>query len=233
MTDWSTSVSSDGEDGVIRGVPRDEVAEMDFSDAIFLVLSGEKPSGQESELFNTLLSISIDHGVGNPSTVAAKTVQSGGNPMNASVASGTLALGEKHGGAIEGCMEMLQEDAEPKEIVERRVEAGELIPGVGHKLYEDEDPRATKVIEKAEELGISGRYVEKMEEIREEFAKTKVELPLNVDGAIAAAMSDLGWGPELGKGIFIVARTPGLVAHVREEMESDEVRREFGEYEEG
>jgi citryl-CoA lyase len=228
---WKTSISSDGEDGVVRDVPREEVAEMPFSDAIFLILSGERPSEEESEIFKSMLSISIDHGVGNPSTVSARTVQSGGNPINASVAAGILALGDRHGGAIEGCMEMLQSGEKPRWIVKDRLKNGEKIPGIGHKIYTEEDPRATRILEKAERLGVAGQHVERMKSIREEFAKEKVELPMNVDGAIAAVASDLGWEPELGKGIFIIARTPGLVAHVREEMEEGDVRREEGEYE--
>jgi citryl-CoA lyase len=229
--EWKTSISSSGRDSVVRGVSREEVMDMDFADAIWLILKGEKPSEGESEMFNTILSSSIDHGVGNPSTVSARTVQSGGNDMNTSVAGGVLALGDKHGGAIEDCMEVLQnEDYSPKEIVEVFLDSGDKIPGLGHKVYDDEDPRAKKIFEKAEELGISGKYTQRMKETAEVFAEEKVPLVINVDGTIAAVMSDLGWPPELGKGFFIVARTPGLVAHVHEEMGEDDFRREEGEY---
>ncbi|MFB6204769.1 MAG: citryl-CoA lyase [Candidatus Nanohaloarchaea archaeon] len=230
MTDWKTSISSSGEDAVVRGVPQEEVMEMDFADAIWLLLTGEKPSEDESELFNTVLSSSIDHGVGNPSTVASRTVQSGGNGMNTSVGAGILALGDLHGGAIEDCMAMLQQEKDPEDIVEERLESGDRIPGIGHKVYDDEDPRARKIIEKAEDLGLDGEYTEKMRSVRETFAEEKVELVMNVDGAIAAVMSDLDWDHRLGKGLFIIARTPGLVAHVREEMDEDPFRREDGEY---
>ncbi|WP_414836589.1 citryl-CoA lyase [Candidatus Nanohalococcus occultus] len=230
MTDWKTSISKSGEDAEVRGEKLEEVMEMEFSDAIWLVLKGEKPSENESEMFKTLLSSSIDHGVGNPSTVSARTVQSGGNSMNTSVAAGILALGDKHGGAIEDCMKMIQSDKAAEEIVEEKLEKGETIPGIGHKIYKDEDPRASKMLEKADELGTSGECVEKMLDIREEFSDRKVELVLNVDGAIAGIMSDLGWDHRLGKGIFIIARTPGLVAHVHEEMGEEDFRREDGEY---
>ncbi|MFB6100384.1 MAG: citryl-CoA lyase [Candidatus Nanohalobium sp.] len=231
MTDWETSISSSGEDSVVRGVPREEVMDMDFADAIWLILKGEKPSEEESEIFNTILSTSIDHGIGNPSTVSARTVQSGGNDMNTSIAGGILALGDKHGGAIEDCMEVLQdEDYSPDEIVDVFTKSGDKIPGLGHKVYEEEDPRAVKIFRKAEELGISGNYVERMKEIADSFAEEKVPLVINVDGAIAAVMSDLDWPPELGKGFFIIARTPGLVAHVHEEMGEEDFRREEGEY---
>ena len=230
MTDWKTEISSSGEDSVVRGVPREDVMEMDFADAIWLLLKGEEASEKESEIFNMVLSSSIDHGVGNPSTVSARTVQSGGNDMNTSVAAGILSLGDKHGGAIEECMEILQSEKSAEEIVEEYLENGDKIPGLGHKVYDDEDPRTAEIFEKAEELGLSGKHVEKMKDIQDVFADRKVRLVLNVDAGIAAVMSDLDWEPELGKGFFIISRTPGLVAHVREEMDEPDFRREEGEY---
>lgn len=230
MTEWKTDISSYGEDAVVRGERLEDVMDMEFSDAIFLTLSGEKPTEEESDLFSTVLSSCIDHGVGNPSTVSARTVQSGGNSMNASVAAGVLALGDKHGGAIEDCMEMLRSDVSAEKTVVEALESDRKIPGIGHKVYEEEDPRAEKILEKAKELGLSGEHVEKMRAVKQEFAERKVDLVLNVDGAIGAVMSDIGWPSELGKGIFIVARTPGLVAHVHEEMGHEDFRREKGEY---
>ncbi|PSH01243.1 MAG: citryl-CoA lyase [Nanohaloarchaea archaeon SW_10_44_10] len=230
MTDWKTSVSSSGEDARIRGESIEKVMDMDFSDAIFLTLKGERPDEKESEMFKTILSSCIDHGVGNPSTVAARTVQSGGNSMNVSVAAGISALGDKHGGAIEEAMKLLQSETSAEEIVEEKLQKDEKIPGLGHKVYDEKDPRTEKIFQKAEELGLEGECVEKMKAIRRVFSDRKVSLVINVDGAIAGVMSDLGWDYRLGKRLFIIARTPGLVAHVREEMDEEDFRRESGEY---
>lgn len=230
MTKWKTDIASSGKDAIIRGIDHEEVMEMEFADAIWLVLTGEKPSEEESEIFNTILSSSIDHGVGNPSTVSARTVQSGGNGMNTSVAAGVMALGDKHGGAIENCMKMLQTEKSAEEIVEEKLEQGEKIPGLGHKVYEDRDPRARKIFRKAEELGVAGEYSEKMREVQKAFEERKASLVVNIDGAISGVMSDLNWDYRLGKGVFIIARTPGLVAHVREEMDEEDFRRQEGEY---
>jgi citryl-CoA lyase len=230
MTEWETSISDSGEDAVVRGESLEDVMDMNFSDAIYLILKGERPTEEESEIFNTVLSSCIDHGIGNPSTVAARTVQSGGNSMNTSVAAGISALGDKHGGAIEECMELLQSEASTEEIIEEKLENGEKIPGLGHKVYGDEDPRSRKMLEKAEKLGLKGEFTEKMMGVQRVFGEEKVDLVMNVDGAIAGIMSDLGFEPELGKGFFIIARTPGLVAHVREEMDEEDFRREDGVY---
>ena len=150
--------------------------------------------------------------------------------MNTSVAAGILSLGDSHGGAIEECMEILQSEETAEQIVEQCLEEGRKIPGLGHKVYDGEDPRARKIISKASELGLAEDKVEKMKKIQEEFADRKVRLVMNVDGAIAAVMSDLDWDHRLGKGLFIIARTPGLVAHVHEEMDEPDFRREDGEY---
>jgi citryl-CoA lyase len=230
MTEWKTEIASSGQKAKIRGKKLETVMDMEFADAIWHLLTGEEPGPDESDMFNTVLSSSIDHGVGNPSTVSARTVQSGGNDMNTSVAGGVLALGDKHGGAIEEGMKILQSRKTAEQIVNDYLENGEKIPGLGHKVYEEKDPRAEKMFEKAEELGLSGEYIEKMKGIQEVFAEKKVPLVINVDGAISGVMSDLGWDYRLGKGLFIIARTPGLVAHVREEMDEKDFRREDGEY---
>jgi len=230
MTEWNTEIASSGKNAVIRGEQLENVMDMEFADSIWLLLKGEKPSKKESEMFNTILSSSIDHGVGNPSTVSARTVQSGGNEMNTSVAAGVLALGDKHGGAIEECMKILQSEKTAEQIVEEYLNNEDKIPGLGHKVYDDKDPRTEKMFEKADELEISGQYLKKMKKIQREFAERKVNLLINVDGAISAVMSDLDWDHRLGKGLFIIARTPGLVAHVREEMDEEDFRREDGNY---
>jgi citryl-CoA lyase len=230
MSDWETALSRGGEDACVRGVPLEDVMDLDFADAIWLLYCGEPPTPSESRVFNAVLSGCIDHGVGNPSSVSARTIQSGGNDLNTSVAGGVLALGDLHGGAIEDAMRLVQRDESAASIVDRYIEAGDRLPGLGHRVYEGTDPRAEALFERAEAEGLAGEGVAKYRAIRDEFAARKARLVVNVDGAIAAIMSDLGWDWRLGKGLFIVARTPGLVAHVREEMDEPPFRRESGVY---
>jgi len=232
MADWETSISSAGRTSEIRGVDLETVMNMPFHKAIYLTLKGEEPSEKEAELFTTILSGCVDHGIGNPSTISARTVQSGGNGMNTSVAAGIMALGNKHGGAIEEAMRLLQSDSSAEEIVRHILENNKKIPGLGHKVYISKDPRTEEILNKAERLGLKGKNIEKMLRIQKVFADRKTNLVLNVDGAIAGVMSDMGFEPELGKGFFIIARTPGLVAHVREEMDEPDFRRLEGEYKE-
>ena len=60
----------------------------------------------------------------------------------------------------------------------------------------------------------------------EDLAFEKKKIRLNVDGANAAILSDLGFSPDLGLGVFIIGRIPGIIAHIHEEnMDEEEFRR--------
>ena len=94
--------------------------------------------------------------------------------------------------------------------------AGQRLPGLGHRIYR-EDPRTTALFEIAEQYGKAGQGVAFMRALESAVAETIKPLPINVDGAIAAVLHDLGYPAEVAKLIFIVGRTAGLAAHVLEE----------------
>jgi citrate synthase len=95
-------------------------------------------------------------------------------------------------------------------------------PGFGHRIH-SRDPRATRLLELAHDLELDGEHVRLIREIERVLeARPDREarpLPLNIDGAIAAVCGDLGFDPEIGNGLFIIARTPGLIAHAHEERQ--------------
>jgi citrate synthase len=105
---------------------------------------------------------------------------------------------------------------------------GKRLPGFGHRLHET-DPRTLKLFEIAEKLNFSGKNIEfckSMEKALE--AKTGRRLPINVDGAIAAVISDMGFDWRLGKGFFMISRLPGLIAHAYEEKTTQRPMRKLG-----
>lgn len=106
-----------------------------------------------------------------------------------------------------------------KEIVDTLLKEGKRVAGFGHRVYTDEDPRATRLLQLASELGIAGDACRRAKEVEDALLDAKAKkFPLNIDGAIAAILLDLGFPPELGNGIFVIGRTLGLVAHVAEEQ---------------
>jgi citrate synthase len=233
MTDlhWTTAITSVQPNEIrLRGYRLDELmGHVTFGQAVYLALKGEMPSPQVGRLMDAMLVSSIDHGATPPSVLAARTAASTGATLSASIAAGVLSINRYHGGAIEGCMQLLleavgrlDEASSPKELAS--VMLAELktqkkrAPGFGHRIHTD-DPRTKRLLSLADEEGVSGNGVmmaRAFEEALEESLGRR--LPLNVDGALAALLVDLGFPPELGNAFFIATRVVGLAAHAHEEM---------------
>jgi citryl-CoA lyase len=204
----------------------DLVGNLSFSQAIYLILKGELPTEKESKMMEAMLVSVIDHGIAPPSAIAARAVASGGNSLNVGVAAGVLAFGSAHGGALEDAMRFLQEGVKSgksvEEVVKEYLESKKPIPGYGHRYYKDFDPRTKRLMDIAKELGFYGPHCRFAEGVEEEIGRQKGKrLVLNVDGAIAAVASEMGFDWRLGKGFFIIGRVPGLVAHVYEELTTE------------
>jgi succinyl-CoA synthetase alpha subunit len=200
-----------------------------FGAAVYLIFTGELPSPAVARLMDAILVSSIDHGATPPSALSARTVASTGATLSASVAAGIMSINRHHGGAIEDCARRLKaiadrasRDAIPLEEAANRTiatmrEAGERMAGFGHRLH-TKDPRTARLFELAREAGVDGVHMQAARAVEKAFADAKKSLPINVDGAIGAILADLGMNPAAFNGIFMIARTPGLVAHVIEEQ---------------
>lgn len=215
----------------LRGYRVDELmGTVSFGQVVYLALMGELPSANVGKLMDAMLVSSIDHGVTPPSALAARSAASTGAPLNAAIAAGILNINKHHGGAIQDCMEVIQEGLERKaacgksipETAQNMIEdfsaTKRKIPGLGHRIHTN-DPRTKKLFSMAKELGISGDGVAMLQALADSLeAKTGKSLPINVDGAIAALLVDLKIPRELANGFFIMARVPGLMAQAYEEM---------------
>ena len=215
---------------MVRGYRLDELMRMSFHDVVFLVLKGEFPEVGEGWVMNAILVASVDHGATPPSTLAARTVASGGAPLTAGIAAGIMTINRHHGGAIEDCMGMLLEAVARQqetgrealvvavEVVQEYRAQQKRLPGYGHRVHTD-DPRARTLFQIASEEGVAGEHVDMALALRQAIKQvTGKDLPLNVDGAIAALLCDMDFPPEIGNGVFAIARTVGLAAHVFDEL---------------
>jgi len=215
---------------VVRGYRLDElIGKVSYAQMVYLLFKGELPSPQVGRVIEAILVSSVDHGKTPPSVLSAITVASTGAPLNAAVAAGILSISKFHGGAIEDCMHILQqakklmdekglnyEQAAAQVITEFR-EAKKRLSGFGHRIHNN-DPRTKKLFQLAEENGVAGDYVKLALTFVEQLEKiTGKHLPLNVDGAIAALLCELEIDPLLANAFFMIARVPGIVAHVYEE----------------
>lgn len=217
------------------------MGKVSFGAAVHLILTGRLPDEKIGRLMDAILVSSIDHGATPPSCLAARTVASTGASLSQSVAAGIMSINRHHGGAIEDCARYLGSlierasaskrsiDEVAGEEVARIKSSGDRIPGFGHRVH-TKDPRTARLFELAAEAGLDSTgkpqasslkplsHIDAARAVERAFASIGRPLPINVDGAIGAILADLGMDPRTFNGIFMIARTPGLVAHVIEEQ---------------
>ena len=203
------------------------IGKVELGDVAFLELKGRLPNHDESVMFNALVVTLVEHGI-TPSTIAARLTYFGApESLQAAVAAGLLGMGDRFGGSIEQAARMIQEApatgdarAAAREIVAGFRARKEIIAGLGHPIHRGGDPRTTRLFELARETGFSGRRVELIQLVAEEAtAAYGRPLPVNATGAIAAVASEMEFPWRITRGIAVMARAIGLVAHVQEEID--------------
>ena len=213
----------------VRGhdLAEDLIGKVSLGDVAFLELKDRLPTPQESVMFNALVVTLVEHGL-TPSTIAARLTYFGApEALQAAVAAGLLGMGDRFGGSIEQAARILQEAphggdvrAVARRVVESHRQAKTIIPGLGHPVHKPADPRTVRLFELAAENGFAGRHVQLMQLLAEEAtAAYGRNLPVNATGAIAAIASEMDIPWRICRGLAVMARAIGLVAHLQEEME--------------
>ena len=234
---WSTSII-DIEPGriAIRGYPIEElIGTLRFPDMVWLMLRGEVPEPAQSRLFEAALVAAVDHGPHAPSIAIARMAVTCGVPLNGAMASAVNVLDDVHGGAGEQCMELLLAvDAATgngdgaEDVVEGALDGyiatqGKVVPGFGHRWH-GVDPRAVRLLQLVDEAAaagvVGGRFAGHARAIERLLqARKRAPIPMNIDGATAVIYCELGFAPALGRGVFILSRSVGILAHAWEQQQ--------------
>lgn len=230
--EWKTKITKVEPNHLVTKGYRQEdlIGNIPFAHVVYLLLRDELPSKEQGRMMDAILTACIDHGVTPPTAMASRVVASGGVPLPTAVAAGVLSIGDAHGGAIEkgarflqeGVVRAKKENCSLEEIAETLVkesrEQKKRILGFGHRVHTS-DPRTKKLFSLADDLHIAGDHITLSKYIEKELEKqTEKKLPINVDGAIAAISSDMGFDWRLGKAFFLLGRVAGLTAQVYEEQ---------------
>lgn len=239
MEPWRTSIV-DSRDGHIRIRGYDVASLMtgrSFTDTVFLLHQGRLPNQTERALLDAILTGVADHGSGAPSCATARLALSGNRQsVSAAVAAGLLAVGDDHGGAGSGCMQMIGEgvarakadglsmDEVARHTVSEARAAGKRLAGFGHRVHST-DPRTGILFDLARSGGVAGDGVAFVEAMERAIAAAVKPLPINIDGALAAVLHDMGFQPVFGRLVFLIGRVAGLTAEVAEELSREKPMR--------
>ena len=220
----------------IRGYPIEElIGRVRFPEMIWLMLRGDLPSRGQSDLLEAAMVPGVDHGPHAPSIAIARMAVTCGLPVNGAMASAINVLDDIHGGAGQQCMELYREiDTEAGTagelvaaaiaVIQRHRDAGEkIVPGFGHRFH-PVDPRTAPLfvlVAKAEAAGVvSGRFAAIGHAVETAISAIKKRhIPMNIDGITAVIFCELGFEPELGRGLFVLSRAVGILAHAWEQKQ--------------
>jgi len=220
--------------GAGRGLPAEVMGRVSLTQLAYLLCTKRGPTAAETRLLDAVLVSLADHGL-TPSALSARLTYTGApEAPQAAVAAGLLGAGSVFLGPagdtaallaaamheVGGATDDGHLRAAAESVVATRVAAGLRIPGLGHPIHRDVDPRVPRLYELARELGLAGphlRLLELVAEVHEEA--TGRHLPINGAGAAGAPLVDLGIAPASVRGLVLIGRTAGLVAHPAEEAE--------------
>ncbi|MGF6240670.1 citrate synthase [Paraburkholderia sp. GAS38] len=232
---WSTSIIDIHPGSIqVRGYPIQElIGAISFPQMIWLMLRGELPGAGEARLLEAALVASVDHGPHAPSIAISRMAVSCGLPLNGAMASALNTLDDVHGGAGQQTVELFHiveraqaDGASLEAAVESSIDAfivahGKYLPGFGHRFH-PVDPRAGRLLamvdEAAAEGVVSGRYAAIARAIEALLKGRKSKpIPMNIDGATAVIYAELGFAPELARGVFCLSRAVGILSHAWEQ----------------
>lgn len=219
-----------------RDLADELMGRVSFTDLAFLLVAGRTPERGESILFNAVLVALADHGL-TPTALAARLTYTGApEALQGAIAAGLLGGGSVFLGPTEDTARFLYavvEDegldrnadrgrfaAAAESAVQIALATGSKVPGLGHPLHKEKDPRVPRFYAIANEVDALGPHLMLLEHLPTAMtAATGRRLPINGAGAAGAALADLGLPPELARGFALLARTAGLLGHLAEERE--------------
>jgi citrate synthase len=231
---FTAIATSDADTITIRGhdLCSELIGRIDFTAYFWLLVTGRKPTETQIAVTNACLVAIAEHGLV-PSVQAARmTLAAAPEAWQGAMSAGLLGMGTVVAGSSEIAgryiVDILNASRAPGADLDGAVRTSltelkarrEKVPGLGHPQHSEGDPRANVLLKFADDQGVSGDAVaclRALGRIAPELMNRP--LPINVSGAIPALMLDAGWPVEAMKGIPLLARSAGLVAHLFEEAQ--------------
>ena len=216
-----------------RDLTTELMGEVGFGELAFWLVAMRRPTPQEVRVFEAVLVALADHGF-TPTAIAARlTYLSAPDSLQGALAAGLLGGGSRFLGVTEDCGGFLHQvladagdapteeagfDDLAREAVRRTRERGGFVPGLGHPVHKEQDPRTPVLMRIAVEEGLLGPHLQLFAAIGRVHPEILGRrLPLNGAGVCGAALADLGLPVEMLRGFALLARAAGLLGQLAEE----------------
>jgi citrate synthase len=232
----TTSIAtSTPEDVFIRGrsLCRELIGHVTFTEMVYFGVLGRMPTPGQRAVLDACLVTLMEHGL-TPSALTTRLVYSSApEAMQAAVGAGLASVGSLFVGTMEGCGQLLERmlaseaglGEEATRIAREHRAAKQPLPGFGHPQHKPDDPRTPRLLELARAQGVAGRHTEAVVELSRAVDQVYAKhITLNATGAVAAVLLDCDVPVEILRGVALVARAAGLVAHVHEEQKKPALR---------
>jgi citrate synthase len=230
----SSAISASNEATIVvrgRDLARDLIGHVSFTEHFWLLLTGTMPSAAQRQVLDATLVAIAEHGLV-PSVQASRmTFAAAPEALQGAVAAGILGCGSVVLGSSEAAGQLFAAIAQKmdagadvsdaaKDTIQEYRSQKRQVPGYGHPLHKQADPRVQRLFEVASKAGSTGRYSQIARDVETLLpGLVGKHLALNVSGAIPAVLLDAGYPLGALKGIPILARTAGLIAHLLEEQQ--------------
>ncbi|MEJ2865244.1 citryl-CoA lyase [Actinomycetospora flava] len=237
MPEYPTALGASSKDTITllgHDLANDVMGEVGFGELAFWLATQRRPTPGETRVFEAVLAALADHGYTPTAIISRLAHLSAPDSVQGALAAGLLAGGSRFLGVTEDCGRFLHDVLEAQDqlptddagwdelaraTVRRQREAKKFVPGLGHHVHKDGDPRTPRLMAIAAEEGVTGPHLALFAAIGrvhpEILGRT---LPLNGAGVCGAALADLGLPLELLRAFALLARTAGLIGQLAEEL---------------
>lgn len=224
----------DTESITVRGADlvNDLIGELTFTEMTYFTITGRRPTRAQTRILDAVLVTLMEHGL-TPSAIATRMIY-GSTPesLQAAVSAGLLAVGSVFVGTMEGCAALIERilaapdrQAAARDIADEYRSERKAIPGFGHHMHKPDDPRTPKLFAIAEAEGVPGMHIDALRTLSAAVdARFGKHLTINATGAIGALLGEIGIPAGVMRGVAVISRSAGLVAHIAEEQRSPSMR---------
>lgn len=220
----ATSVTIRGKDLVTE-----LMGKVSFTELMLLQLTGTMPSRAQSTILDAVLVTIMEHGLVPSAIVTRMTHYGAPESTQGAIVAGLLGVGDRFAGTASECSKLLEQIVQAAagdraavavEAVKALRTLKKPIPGFGHPVHKDVDPRSARLIEIAKAAGAKGDYIAALS-ILEKAVETVIgkRIVTNVSAAIAVALCEAGVPSKASRGVVLTARCAGLAGHLLEESQ--------------